>query len=244
MLEIIPSIDLRGGQAVRLKRGDYGTEEKVAEDPVATARAFAEAGAPRLHIVDLDGAKTGVPGNADVVSTILKAVDMPVQVGGGIRSVEAAETLFARGADRLIVGTSAAQNPDVLKALLDRFGERLIIGADAADGLVAVHGWQETTGERVEEFGRRMVALGAGRLLYTNIGRDGLLEGVDAEGTAALARAVGVPVLASGGVAGIEDIYRLIAVQPEGVEGVIIGKALYAGRLDLREALAAVSERT
>jgi phosphoribosylformimino-5-aminoimidazole carboxamide ribotide isomerase len=243
VLEIIPAIDLLGGRAVRLKRGEYGSEEKVAEDPVATARAFASAGAPRIHIVDLDGSKTGVPGNADVVSSILRAVDVPVQVGGGVRSLAAAETLFSRGASRLIVGTSAARDPETLRALLDRYGDRLIVGADAVDGLVAVDGWQKTTGERVEAFGRRMVALGARRFLYTNVSRDGLLTGVDAEGTAALARAVGAPVLASGGVAGIEDVHRLVVLQPEGVEGVIIGKAIYAGRLDLSEALAVASRK-
>lgn len=237
MLEIIPAIDLMAGQAVRLKKGDFATKEKVAEDPVATARAFAEAGAPRIHIVDLDGARTGSPENHGVIAEILKAVDVPVQVGGGLRTVERVRAILELGAARAVVGTSAANDPEAIAAILGELGEFVIVGADMHDGFVATHGWKETSGERVEDFGRRMVSLGARRFLFTDVSRDGLLEGVNHEATAAFAEAVGAPALASGGVAGIADIENLVEVQPRGVEGVIIGKALYAGRLKLLDAL-------
>lgn len=237
MLEIIPAIDLRGGQAVRLQRGDFDTAQKVAENPVAVARGFAEQGAKRIHVVDLDASRTGVPHELETISAIVKAVDVPVQVGGGIRSVETAQRLFDLGVTRLIVGTTAARDANLVADLLSRFADRLIIGADAKDGIVAVQGWEETTGETATDFGRRLIALGAQRFLYTDIARDGMLQGVNAEGTAELARALGVPVIASGGVAGIADIKRLVAVQPDGIEGVVIGKALYSGNLDLTEAL-------
>ena len=238
MLEIIPAIDLMGGQAVRLKKGDFATKEKVAEDPVVAARAFADAGARRIHIVDLDGARTGSPENHGVIAQILRAVDVPVQVGGGLRTVERVQAILELGAARAVVGTSAANNPDAIAAILTSFGEFVIVGADMHYGFVATHGWKETSGERVEEFGRRMVSLGARRFLFTDVSRDGLLSGVNHEATARFAEAVGAPALASGGVAGLADIENLVKVQPRGVEGVIIGKALYAGRLNLSDALA------
>ena len=237
MLEIIPAIDLMGGQAVRLKKGDFATKEKVAEDPIATAKAFADAGAPRIHIVDLDGARTGSPQNHGVIAQILRAVTIPVQVGGGLRTVERVREILSLGAARAVVGTSAAKDPEAIAAILSEFGEQVIVGADMHEGFVATHGWKETSGERVEDFGRRMVSLGARRFLFTDVSRDGLLEGVNVEATAAFAEAVGAPTLASGGVAGIGDIENLVKVQPQGVEGVIIGKALYAGRLSLTDAL-------
>ena len=237
LLEIIPAIDLRGGQAVRLQRGDFGAETRVAEDPVAVARAFEAQGAKRLHVVDLEAARDGSSGNLPVIERILRAVTMPVQVGGGLRTPERVARMVDLGADRVIVGTSAAIDPENAAAILERFGERVIVGADAKDGYVAVRGWTQQTGETVEAFGRRLTAMGARRFLFTDIGRDGMLEGVNVEATRALAEAVGVPVLASGGVAGPEDIRRLAAVQPFGVEGVIIGKALYAGTLTLPDAL-------
>lgn len=237
MLEIIPAIDLFGGQAVRLKKGDFGTSEKVAADPVATAIGFAEAGATRIHIVDLDGAKTGEPTNHPVIQAILAAVSVPVQVGGGLRTPEKVARLLELGASRAIVGTSASRDPEAIAAILAQFGEQVIVGADAYNGYVATHGWKETTDERVEDFAKRMAALGAQRFLFTDIARDGMLEGVNVEATAALAEAVGLPVIASGGVAGIEDIEKLVAVQQRGIEAVIVGKALYAGRLTLTDAL-------
>lgn len=237
MFDIIPAIDLRGGRAVRLKQGDFGQEEKVADDPVAVARSFEEQGAQRIHIVDLDASRTGVPHESSIIQEIVRAVSIPVQVGGGVRSIAIAETLLSLGVARIIVGTSAARNPEVIRALLERFSKHVIIGADAKDGFVAVQGWQETTGEPVGEFGKRMVEMGAERFLITDVSRDGMLQGVNIEATRQFALTVGVPVIASGGVADISDIEQLVKVQPDGVEGVIIGKAIYAGRITIADAL-------
>jgi len=238
MLEILPAIDLMGGQAVRLRKGDFDTKERVAEDPVATAVAFANAGAPRIHVVDLDGARTGDPVNHPVIQAIVAAVDVPVQVGGGLRSVDRVARILELGAERAVVGTSAARDPEAIAAILGQFGDRIVVGADVHGDRIAVHGWKESTDETSAAFAARMTALGAARFLFTDIARDGMLEGVNVEATAAFARAAGVPVLASGGVAGIDDIRRLKLVQPSGVEGVVMGKAIYAGRIDLAEALA------
>jgi len=237
-LEIIPAIDLRGGKAVRLQRGEFGTETRVAEDPVKVARKFQDEGATRLHVVDLDGARVGSPQNVQTIRDILRKVTIPVQVGGGLRTPELVQRIANLGVDRLIVGTSAAIDPVNAAEILARFGDRVIIGADARDGFIAIQGWTQSTGEAADTFGKRLVQMGARRFLFTDIARDGMLEGVNVEATSAFARAVGVPVLASGGVAGLEDITNLLAVQPDGVEGVIIGKALYAGRLTLADALA------
>lgn len=238
MLEIIPAIDLRNGKAVRLQRGDFGTEARVAEDPVKVAQSFQDQGATRIHVVDLDGARTGSPHNVPTIREILRKVTIPVQVGGGLRTAELAERVVNLGADRVIIGTSAAAHDEAtVGEILAQFGEKVVIGADTAEGFVAVQGWLQRTEELAADFGRRLVALGARRFLFTDIARDGMLEGVNIEATRAFAEAVGVPVLASGGVAGPDDIVKLAAAQPNGIEGVIIGKALYAGRLTLADAL-------
>lgn len=242
-LEIIPAIDLKGGKAVRLQQGVFDTAARVAEDPVKVAKGFEAAGAKRIHVVDLDGARQGSPQNAPVVRQILRAVGIPVQVGGGLRTPELVERIVNLGADRVIVGTSAAVDPVNAAEILARFGDKVIIGADAKDGFVAVGGWIERTDEAVETFGKRLVQIGARRFLFTDIARDGMLGGVNVEATKRFAEAVGVPVLASGGVAGPEDIVTLVAqTQPSGIEGVIIGKALYAGRLNLADALRIAAE--
>ncbi len=243
MLEIIPSIDLLDGQAVRLKQGDYATNEKVADDPLRTAEDFARAGAARLHIVDLNGARTGEGRNQSTIRAIIASVpQMAVQVGGGVRSIETISALLDAGAKRVIVGTSAAQNADLAREMLAAFGDQIIIGADSKNGQIAVRGWEATTGETTEAFCHRMKDLGAVRFLFTDVARDGMLRGPNVEETVRIAQAVGLPVLASGGVSGPDDIATLRAVQPNGVEGVIIGKALYAGRLTLADALRIAAE--
>jgi phosphoribosylformimino-5-aminoimidazole carboxamide ribotide isomerase len=236
--EVIPAIDLRGGQAVRLQKGDFGTTEKVAENPVDVARSFEAQGATRIHVVDLDASRTGVPHEAETIAAIIGAVSVPVQIGGGIRSLEIIERLLLLGADRLIVGTSAARDAELTARMLEKYAQSIIIGADTAEGYIAVQGWQEKTGETAEAFGKRLVGLGAERFLFTDIARDGMLQGPNIEATSAFARAVGVPVIASGGVSGIHDIKNLVRAQPDGIEGVITGKAIYAGRLNLAEAFA------
>ena len=236
--EIIPAIDLRGGQAVRLKQGDFGTAARVAEDPVKVARKFEAEGATRLHIVDLDGARMGSPQNVSTIRDILRRVSIPVQVGGGLRTPELVERVVKLGADRVIVGTSAAIDPINAADILACFGEKVVIGADAREGFVAIQGWMQHTDEAVETFGKRLVQMGARRFLFTDIARDGMLEGVNIEATRLFAEAVGVPVIASGGVAGLDDIHALVPLQPSGVEGVRVGKALYSGALTLVDALA------
>jgi len=243
VIEILPAIDLMGGQAVRLRKGDFETREKVADDPVATAIGFARTGARRIHVVDLDGARTGEPVNHPVIRAIVDAVDVPVQVGGGLRTVERVAAILALGADRAVVGTSAARDPEAIAAILGAHGPRIVVGADVHGDRIAVHGWKESTEETSADFARRMTALGASRFLFTDIARDGMLEGANVKATAAFARVAGVPVLASGGVAGIDDIRRLRRVVRDGVEGVVMGKALYAGRIDLTEAIALAEAR-
>ena len=242
-LEIIPAIDLLRGQAVRLQRGDFDSQTRVAEDPVKVAAQFAAAGARRLHIVDLDGARTGDPKNGAVIREIIRRVpNLQVQVGGGIRTSERAGQILALGAARIIVGTTAAADAAVIASLLGTYGDRIIVGADTKDGFVAVQGWLAASAETVDAFGIRLAAMGAARFLYTDVSRDGMLEGVNADATAAFAKITGKPVLASGGVSGIEDIRILAALQPLGVEGVIIGKALYSGALTVADALRVADE--
>lgn len=249
MLEIIPAIDLLGGQAVRLQRGDFSSETRVAEDPVKVAAQFASDGATFLHIVDLDGARTGDPQNLSVIRDIIRRVpNLRVQVGGGVRTAERAEQVLNIGASRIIVGTTAASDPAVIGAMLEKYADEIIVGADTKDGHVAVQGWLSASKERTDDFGVRLAAMGAKRFLFTDVSRDGMLEGVNAEATAAFARTTGTPTLASGGVSGPEDIKILAELQPHGVEGVIIGKALYGGQLTVAEALriarAGAAERT
>jgi len=238
-LEIIPAIDLRGGKAVRIQQGQSGAEARVAEDPVKVARQFAADGATRLHVVDLDGVRVGTPQNVPAIRDILRKVDIPVQVGGGFKTLELAERVLNLGAARILIGTTAASRDDALIVeILHKHGNRVIIGADMKDGFVATEAWTTRAHESMEMFGKRMVQAGAKRFLFTDVSREGTPHGVNVEATVAFARLVGVPVLASGGVAGKEDIEKLAAVsQPGGVEGVIIGKALYSGALNVADAL-------
>jgi len=189
-------------------------------------------------VVDLDGARTGDPVNHPVIRAIVAAVDVPVQVGGGLRSVERVRQILELGAERAVVGTSAARDPEAIAAILGQFGPRIVVGADVHGDRIAVHGWKESTDETSAQFAARMTALGAARFLFTDIARDGMLEGVNVDATAEFARTAGKPVLASGGVAGIDDIHLLKAALSSGIEGVVMGKAIYAGRIDLAEALA------
>jgi phosphoribosylformimino-5-aminoimidazole carboxamide ribotide isomerase len=235
-LEIIPAVDIRGGRCVRLVEGDFSREKRYADDPSEMARHWAAQGARRLHVVDLDGARDGVRTNAQVIRRLVQSVAIPVQVGGGVRTLETARVLLSEGADRVIVGTAAAEEPGTLQAWVETCGaERLVVGVDVRNGHVAARGWRAETPWRTLEFCKALVGAGVRRVLYTDVGRDGRLEGPDIAGTREVAEVV--TVIASGGVASVDDLRRLAAA---GAEAAIVGTALYEGRLQLADALEAV----
>ena len=236
-LTLYPAIDLKGGQVVRLKRGEMDQATVYAEDPGAQAKAFAAAGFSWVHVVDLDGAFAGRPANAAAVRAILAAVPgMTVQLGGGIRDIATAESWLDAGLSRIILGSAAVKNPDFAREACRRFPGRVALGIDARDGMVATEGWAETSDIHATDLAKRFEDAGAAAVIYTDIARDGMLAGVNVEATAELARAVAIPVVASGGVASIEDV-RLVKAAGV-IEGVIIGRALYDGRIEPAAALA------
>jgi phosphoribosylformimino-5-aminoimidazole carboxamide ribotide isomerase len=231
----IPAVDIRGGRCVQLVQGDFARETAYGDDPAEMARHWQALGARRLHVVDLDGARDGVRGNTDAIANVLAAVDIPVQVGGGIRSLDTARMLLDQGADRVVVGTAAAEHPRALTEWVEALGaQRLIVGVDARGGRVATHGWQNQTDLDVVAFCRVLADAGVVRVLYTDVGRDGMLGGPDIEGTRAVARILAV--LGSGGVSSTDHLRQLAEA---GAEGAIIGTALYEGRLSLTDALVA-----
>lgn len=237
---LIPAIDLKGGRCVRLSQGEFTRVETYSEDPLRYARRWLEEGAERLHIVDLDGARLGVPQtqNLEVVRQIIRRTGLPVQMGGGVRSLEIAERMLRIGADRVILGTAVAREEAAARDLFARLGDRAIVGIDARDGRVAVSGWQEQLEAPAVEFALRMVALGARRIAFTDIARDGMLAGANLPPLRALLDAVSVPVIASGGVTTLDDVRALSAMEPPAPEAAIVGKALYAGTLRLADAIA------
>ena len=236
---LYPAIDLKGGQVVRLKRGEMDQATIYADDPAAQARSFIEAGFTWVHMVDLDGAFAGKPANAAAVRAIIAAVPgAKLQLGGGIRSMETAEAWLAAGVRRIILGSAAVKDPDFARAACRAFPGRVALGIDARDGMVATEGWAETSDVSATDLARRFEDSGAAAVIYTDIARDGMLTGVNVAATAALALAVRLPVIASGGVAGIEDITALRA-EGAGIEGAILGRALYDGRIEPKQALAA-----
>ena len=237
-LTLYPAIDLKGGQVVRLKRDDMAQATVYSGEPGAQARQFAATGFTWLHVVDLDGAFAGRPANAAAVEAILEAVPgLPVQLGGGIRSMATVEAWLSRGVQRVILGSAALKDPEFARAACRAHPGRVAVGIDARKGLVAVEGWAQVSTMPAEELARRFEDAGAAAIIYTDIDRDGMLGGVNLEATLALARAVALPVIASGGVAQVSHLRRL---RDLGAEGAIVGKALYDGALRLDEALAAV----
>lgn len=236
-MEIIPAIDLKAGQCVRLYQGDMDQATVYADEPVAVARRWQGAGAERLHVVDLDGAVSGTGVNTAVIEKVCRAVDLPVQLGGGLRNLEAIERVFSLGVRRAILGTVACRQPDLVAEACRRFPGRITVGIDARAGKVAVQGWTETTGLGATELAAQCQALGVGEIVYTDIVRDGTAQGVDIEATRAVARVVQIPVIASGGVASLEDIERLRPYEADGIHGLIIGRALYTGAVELAEAI-------
>lgn len=234
---IIPAIDLRGGRCVRLVQGRADAETVYSDDPVAVARAFAEAGARRLHVVDLDGAFEGLPRNLDVVTAIVQAVDIPVELGGGIRDMAAVDEVLRRGVQWVILGTAAVEQPELVDEACRRHPGRILVGIDARNGQVAVRGWVEGTAVDAVALARDMGRRGVEEIIFTDIARDGTLQGPNLEALARVA-AAGPRVIASGGVSSLDDVRALTALEAQGVVGVIIGKALYTGAVDLKEALA------
>ncbi|APB33562.1 1-(5-phosphoribosyl)-5-[(5-phosphoribosylamino)methylideneamino] imidazole-4-carboxamide isomerase [Gloeomargarita lithophora Alchichica-D10] len=239
-MDVIPAIDLLDGQCVRLVQGDYERSEIFSSDPLKMARAWANHGATRLHLVDLDGAKSGVPVHLGVIGEIIQDVGIPVQVGGGIREPETIAALVGLGADRVILGTVAVKQPDLCQRWCDAYPGKIWVSVDARAGKVAVAGWQESTGIPVGDLVQDWVRWGVAGLIYTDIERDGTLTGPDLAGLRDLLSQVSVPVVASGGVGSMTDLLSLLALEPLGLTGVIIGKALYTGDIDLKHALQAV----
>jgi len=236
-LIVFPAIDLKGGQVVRLAEGDMDRATVYGDDPAAQAMLFAEAGAEHLHVVDLDGAFAGQSVNGDAVKAIVERFPGHVQLGGGIRDRTAIERWFDLGVSRIVIGTAALENPDLVRTAARDFPGGIVVAVDARDGMVATKGWADVSTVSVVDMARRFEDAGVAALLFTDVGRDGLLKGCNVEATVDLARSSSIPVIASGGVAGIGDIRMLAIHAKDGIEGVITGRALYDGRLDLAVAL-------
>lgn len=234
---IYPAIDIRGGKCVRLVQGDYGQETVYGEQPVEAAKRWEANGASWIHVVDLDGAKEGRPMNAQLICEIARSVSIPIQVGGGLRTIEDIDLLLEAGAARAILGTAAIENRGFVEAALGKYGERLAIGIDARNGLVATRGWLETSEVRADILAVELAEVGAKTFIFTDISRDGMMKGPNVEAIVQLAKASGQQVIASGGVSSIDDIRALSTHAGDGVAGTIIGKALYTGTVDLTEAV-------
>ena len=239
---LFPAIDLKEGLAVRLEQGDMARATVFHRDPAAQARAFEVQGFAYLHIVDLDGAFAGKPVNADAVDRILETIGIPVQLGGGVRDMATVDAWLGKGVDRVIIGTAAVSDPQFVKEAAKKFPGRVAVGLDARDGKVAVEGWAETSELTVLDIARRFEDAGVAAIIYTDIARDGLLTGLNLDTTIALAEAISIPVIASGGLASIDDIKALLEPRASKLEGAIAGRALYDGRLDATEALKLIRE--
>ena len=238
-MEVIPAIDLKNGRCVRLFQGDFNQETVFSDDPLATALSWEEQGGHRIHVVDLDGAIQGRPTHLEIITSIVSNLRIPVQVGGGIRDLRSAETWLDAGVDRIVIGTAAVRDPDMVQEICRKFGsERVVVSVDAKEGLVALQGWKEASTTTVFQLASQMAQIGVVRLLYTDIARDGALSGPDFITNERLVIETGLAIQASGGVASVEHIKDLV---PTGVDGVIVGRAIYTGGVSLSEAVAAVA---
>jgi phosphoribosylformimino-5-aminoimidazole carboxamide ribotide isomerase len=237
---LFPAIDLKNGQCVRLEQGDMARATVFNLDPVAQAKSFAAQGFEYLHVVDLDGAFAGKPMNAQAIEAMLKAVTLPLQLGGGIREVKTVEAWLAKGVARVIIGTAAVRDPALVKAAAKAFAGRVAVGLDARDGWVAVEGWAQTSQLTALEIARRFEDAGVAAIIFTDISRDGLLKGLNLDATIALADKISIPVIASGGLASIEDVKAMLSPRAKKLAGAIAGRALYDGRLDTAKALALI----
>jgi len=234
---VVPAIDLQDGKCVRLLRGEMDTATVYGDDAVAMGVRWVDEGAQYLHVVDLDGAVGGAPVNEERIAALAAAIPIPVEVGGGIRSLEQAKRYFEAGVDRVILGTAALEDPETVRNVCDAYPGRVAVGIDARGGRVAVKGWKETSTASAVDLARRAQQLGAARIIYTDISRDGTQQGVNAPATLRVARAVEIPVTASGGVGALDDIEKLLPCEEEGVDAVIIGRALYTGAVRLGDAI-------
>ncbi len=233
-MTIYPAIDIKGGKCVRLVQGRFSDVTVYSDSPVEMAKKWEGAGAKYIHLVDLDGALEGMQVNGDIIEEIAKTVKVPVQLGGGIRNIEAIDSILARGVSRVILGTSAVNNPELVKTAVQKYGEKIVIGIDAKDGMVAVEGWEKVSDLKAIDFAQKMESLGAKTIIYTDISRDGMLKGPNLSAMKEMVQNVNIDVIASGGVSCLQDI---IDLKETGVEGVIVGKALYVGNVRLEEAI-------
>ena len=231
---IFPAIDLRGGKCVRLIQGDFDKETVYSDDPQATALKWQAQGAKFLHVVDLDGARVGSPQNVDAIKKILDVVKIPIEVGGGIRTLDDVEKILSLGVRRVILGSVAVENISLVEDAAKKFDDKIVVGIDAKGGFVAVHGWEKSSAVTVDDLAKRIVAAGVKTIIYTDISKDGMLSGVNADTFAALQKKSGAQIIASGGVKSLDDIRALKAA---GIGGVIVGKAIYTGALDLKLAI-------
>lgn len=234
---VFPAIDIRGGKCVRLTEGRFDKETIFADEPVDMAVRWENEGAEYLHLVDLDGALAGKPVNLEVIAAIVRSVRIPVQLGGGIRTLDTIAQLLEVGVKRVILGSIAVKQPELVAAACKKYGDRIVVGIDARDGLAAVEGWGIAGGIGAEELAKKMAEVGVARIIYTDISRDGTLSGVNIPATAALAKASGIPVIASGGVRDLTDMKAVKQAANDGIEGVIVGKAIYTGTLQLADAI-------
>lgn len=239
-MEVIPAIDLLEGRCVRLYQGDYAQSEVFNENPVAVAQQWVSQGATRLHLVDLDGAKVGHPVNQTAIEAIVRAVDVPVQVGGGLRDQASVANLLDLGVQRVILGTIAVEQPALVEELCRVFPDQIVVGIDARNGKVATRGWLETSEVEAVSLAQQMAQFGVAAIIYTDIHRDGTLQGPNRSALRELAEAVTVPVIASGGMSSVSDLLGLLSLEPVGVTGAIVGRALYTGKISLKEAIRAV----
>jgi phosphoribosylformimino-5-aminoimidazole carboxamide ribotide isomerase len=241
-VKIIPAVDIKGGRCVRLTQGKEDQETVYSDDPKAMAEHWDEQGAQLIHVVDLDGAFQGLPKNANLIKDIIYSSTVDIQVGGGIRSIEAIAAYVNAGVYRVILGTIAHQDPAFVEEACKQFPGKIMIGIDAQDGKVAVKGWTEVSEQTAADLAQTMEPLGVAGFIFTDISRDGMLQGPNLDSTRQFAQATSMPVIASGGISGIQDVVSLLSLQSEGVEGMITGKALYDKRLDFKEALKQVRE--
>jgi len=241
-MDVIPAIDLLEGRCVRLFQGDYEQSQVFNDNPVEVAKQWAAEGATRLHLVDLDGAKAGKPENWQAISAIAAAIDIPIEVGGGLRDAERVSALFDLGVQYAILGTVAVENPELVGQLCQQFPGQIIVGIDAREGKVATRGWLETSEVMAVDLAKRMGDMGAAEIIYTDIKRDGTMKGPNLDALRELATAIDTPVIASGGVSSVSDLLSLLSLVPSGVSGVIVGKALYTGDVSLKRAIRAVGQ--